>query len=78
MLPMTKGTLIKELKAKGVRKGINSKGALVSLEHLKYEEVINLHAEVLSGSEGSVIEDSNGTNAAGTGRTEIDPEEEEP
>lgn len=43
MINNGKGDLIKRLKAMGIRKSINSKGALVSLEHLKYEEIINLY-----------------------------------
>lgn len=39
---LTKGQMIKELKAKGVRKG-EKNGALVSLEHLKTVEVIKLY-----------------------------------
>ena len=38
----TKGTLIKELKELGIRKG-DKDGAVVSLEHLKYYQVVNLY-----------------------------------
>ncbi len=41
-MPWTKGQMIKELKEAGVRRGIKNGGALVSLEHLKYEDIINL------------------------------------
>lgn len=40
----SKGELIKELKAKGVRRG-DKQGATVSLEHLKYADVVNLWFE---------------------------------
>lgn len=40
----SKGKLIKELKQKGVRKG-DKQGATVSLEHLKYADVVNLWFE---------------------------------
>lgn len=43
MIKNGKGDFIKRLKEQGIRKGVNSKGALVSLEHLKYEELINLY-----------------------------------
>ena len=39
-----KGKMIKELKAKGVRRG-EKNGSIVSLEHLKSYEVIKLYAE---------------------------------
>jgi hypothetical protein len=39
-----KGKMIKELKAKGVRRG-DKNGSIVSLEHLKSYEVIKLYAE---------------------------------
>lgn len=39
----TKGDLIKELKKAGVRRGITNSGTEVSLEHLKYADVINLY-----------------------------------
>ena len=38
-----KGDLIKELKKAGVRSGTTSSGAEVSLEHLKYADIINLY-----------------------------------
>ena len=38
----TKGTMIKELKAHGVRKA-DKNGAIVGLEHLKYYQVVNLY-----------------------------------
>lgn len=38
----TKGKMIKELKKYGVRKG-DKNGAIVKLEHLKFEEVIKLY-----------------------------------
>lgn len=41
-----KGKLIKELHEMGVRKGVKSTGALVSLSHLKTTELINLYYEV--------------------------------
>lgn len=37
----SKGKLIKELKAKGIRKG-DKQGATVQLEHLRYADVVNL------------------------------------
>lgn len=37
----SKGGLIKELKTKGIRRG-DKQGATVSLEHLKYADVVNL------------------------------------
>lgn len=37
----SKGKLIKELKAKGIRKG-DKQGATVQLEHLKYADVVSL------------------------------------
>lgn len=37
----SKGKLIKELKVKGIRKG-DKNGSTVSLEHLKYADVVNL------------------------------------
>ena len=37
----TKGDLIKELKKAGIRSGTTNSGAEVSLEHLKYADVIN-------------------------------------
>ena len=40
----SKGKLIKELKAKGIRKG-DKQGATVSLELLKYADVVNLWYE---------------------------------
>ena len=40
----SKGKLIKELKQKGVRKG-DKQGATVSLEHLKYADVVTLWFE---------------------------------
>lgn len=39
---LTKGTMIKTLKAKGVRKG-DKDGSTVSLEHLKTHQVISLY-----------------------------------
>ena len=39
---LTKGKMIKELKATGVRKG-EKNGAFVSLEHLKTSDVIKLY-----------------------------------
>ena len=39
----TKGDFIKELKKAGVRRGVTNSGAEVSLEHLKYADVINLY-----------------------------------
>ena len=39
---MTKGKMIKQLKANGIRKG-DKDGAMVSLEHLKTFQVINLY-----------------------------------
>ena len=39
---MTKGKLIKALKARGIRKG-NKNGARVPLEHLKTYQIINLY-----------------------------------
>lgn len=39
---LTKGKMIKELKATGVRKG-EKDGAFVSLEHLKTSDVIKLY-----------------------------------
>ena len=38
----TKGTMIKELKANGIRKA-DKDGATVGLEHLKYFQVVNLY-----------------------------------
>ena len=38
----TKRTLIKELKNHGIRKG-DKDGAFVSLEHLKYYQIVNLY-----------------------------------
>lgn len=38
----TKGTLVKELKELGIRKG-DKDGAVVSLEHLKYYQIVNLY-----------------------------------
>lgn len=38
----TKGTLFKELKELGIRK-CDKDGAVVSLEHLKYYQVVNLY-----------------------------------
>lgn len=38
----TKGTMIKELKANGIRKA-DKDGSAVSLEHLKYFQVVNLY-----------------------------------
>ena len=38
----TKGTLVKELKELGIRKG-DKDGAVVSLEHLKYYQLVNLY-----------------------------------
>lgn len=40
----SKGNLIKDLKAKGIRKG-DKQGATVQLEHLKYADVVNLWYE---------------------------------
>lgn len=37
----SKGELIKQLKAKGIRKG-DKQGSTVPLEHLKYADVVNL------------------------------------
>ena len=39
----TKGDLIKELKKAGVRRGITNSGTEVSLEHLKYADIIHLY-----------------------------------
>lgn len=39
---MTKGKMIKELKAKGVRSG-DKDGAKVSLEHLKTHQIVTLY-----------------------------------
>ena len=39
----TKGTMIKELKQKGVRRG-DKNGSVVKLEHLKTPEVIKLYS----------------------------------
>lgn len=39
---LTKGTMIKALKAKGIRKG-DKNGAAVTLEHLKTHQVIELY-----------------------------------
>ena len=39
-----KGKMIRELKAKGVRRG-EKNGSIVALEHLKTPEVIKLYAE---------------------------------
>lgn len=41
----TKGDLIKELKKAGVRSGTTNSGAEVSLEHLKYADIINLYCD---------------------------------
>ena len=41
---MTKGKMISALKAKGIRAG-DKNGAMVSLEHLKTFQVINLYYE---------------------------------
>ena len=42
-----KGKIIKELHARGVRKGVKEDtGAIVQLEHLKTHALINLLAEV--------------------------------
>lgn len=41
---MTKGKMISALKAKGIRTG-DKNGAMVSLEHLKTFQVINLYYE---------------------------------
>ena len=38
----TKGTMVKELKAVGIRKA-DKDGALVSLEQLKYHQLVNLN-----------------------------------
>lgn len=43
MTRYTKGDFIKELKKIGVRRGVTNSGAEVSLEHLKYAEIINLY-----------------------------------
>lgn len=37
----SKGQLIKQLKAKGIRRG-DKQGSTVSLEHLKYADVVSL------------------------------------
>lgn len=39
----TKGDLIKELKKAGIHSGTTNSGAEVSLEHLKYANIINLY-----------------------------------
>lgn len=39
---LTKGKMVKELKAKGIRKG-DKDGAKVSLEHLKTYQIIKLY-----------------------------------
>ena len=41
---MTKGKMIKALKAKGVRKG-DKDGAMVSLEHLKTFQIAKMYYE---------------------------------
>ena len=38
----TKGTMVKELKAIGIRKA-EKNGSEVGLEHLKYHQVVNLY-----------------------------------
>ena len=38
----TKGTMVKELKANGIRKS-DKNGSEVSLEHLKYYQVVSLY-----------------------------------
>lgn len=47
-MPYTKGALIKELKKMGVRKG-NKQGATVSLEHLKFADIVNLYFKNIEG-----------------------------
>ena len=42
MIMLTKGSMIKELKALGIRKA-DKDGSTVSLEHLKTHQVINLY-----------------------------------
>jgi len=43
----TKGYMIKKLKERGYRKGIqDNTGALVQLEHLKYYQIAKLYNEV--------------------------------
>lgn len=39
----TKGSMIKELKKAGIRRGIKNGGLEVQLEHLKYADVVNLY-----------------------------------
>ena len=48
---MTKGQMIKELKNIGVRRGINSLGNEVSLEHLKFADVVNLYFQYFDSIE---------------------------
>lgn len=45
---MGKGIMIKELKAKGIRRG-EKNGAIVKLEHLKTFAIINLWNEYCNG-----------------------------
>ena len=45
---MGKGRMIKELKAKGIRRG-EKNGAIVKLEHLKIFAIINLWNEYCNG-----------------------------
>ena len=40
---LTKGKLINELKKAGIRRGTRNDGLEVSLEHLKYADVVNLY-----------------------------------
>lgn len=44
MTMLTKGKMVKELKALGIRKG-DKDGATVSLEHLKTYQIINMYYE---------------------------------
>lgn len=39
----TKGSMIKELKKVGIRRGLTNNGQEVSLEHLKYADIVNLY-----------------------------------
>ena len=42
MNSFTKGQMVKELKAKGIRKGEKEGVGVVKLEHLKYYQIANL------------------------------------